>query len=87
MALLSSGRRTTVEGLPNVQSSSTTQQWQSYLACWMAIAHAVATEFKAFSFLVNSKLFCYSVIPLFRYSVFRILQRSHVAACVQTVDT
>ena len=62
MALLSSGCRATVEGLPNVQNSSTTQQWQSYLAGWQL--HVPCRQ--------NSKHFhfrsikSYSVIPLFR---------------------
>ena len=67
MALPSSGCRKTVEGLSNVQSSSTTQQWQSYRAGW----RAVSAEFKAFHF---RSIKSYSVIPLFRYSVFRVLQ-------------
>ena len=59
MALLSSGCRETVEGLPNVQSFSTTQQWQSYRAGW----RAVSAEFKAFHF---RSIKSYSAIPLFR---------------------
>ena len=39
---------------------------------WMAIARAVSAEFKAFHF---RSIKSYSVIPLFRYSVFRVLQR------------
>ena len=70
MALLSSGCRATVEGLPNVQNSSTTTVAE--LQRWMAIARAVSAEFKAFHF---RSIKSYSVIPLFRYSIFRVLQR------------
>ena len=69
MALLSSGCRATVEGLPNVWRSSTTQGGRA--TSQIAITQAVLAEFKAFSFLVNWKLFHYSAIL---YSVFRILQ-------------
>ena len=53
IALLSSGCRATVEGLPNVQSSSTTQQWQSRVG-------------RIQSIFISGQL---NVIPLFRYSV------------------
>ena len=74
MALLSSGCRATVdsvEGLPNVQNSSTTQQWQSYLAGWQLHVPCRQSS-KHFHF---RSIKSYSVIPLFRYSVFRVLQR------------
>ena len=62
MALLSSGCRATVEGLPNVQNSSTTQQWQSYLAGWQL--HVPCRQ-KSKHFHFRS-IKSYSVIPLFR---------------------
>ena len=69
MALLSSGCRATVDGLTNVQSSSTTQQWQAtslddnnlHVPCRQSSKHFISGQLK--------------VIPLFRYSVFRVLQR------------
>ena len=62
MALLSSGCRATVEGLPNVQNSSTTQQWQSYLAGWQL--HVPCRQ--SSKHFISGQL---KVIPLFRYSV------------------
>ena len=63
MALLSSGCRATVDGLTNVQSSSTTQQWQAtslddnnlHVPCRQSSKHFISGQLK--------------VIPLFRYSV------------------
>ena len=64
MALLSSGCRATVDGLTNVQSSSTTQQWQAssldpddnnlHVPCRQSSKHFISGQLK--------------VIPLFRYS-------------------
>ena len=62
MALLSSGCRATVEGLPNIQNSSTTQQWQSYLAGWQL--HVPCQQ--SSKHFISGQL---KVIPLFRYSV------------------
>ena len=68
MALLSSGCRATVDGLTNVQSSSTTQQWQAssldpddnnlHVPCRQSSKHFISGQLK--------------VIPLFRYPLFRI---------------
>ena len=63
MALLSSGCRATVDGLTNVQGSSTTQQWQAtslddnnlHVPCRQSSKHFISGQLK--------------VIPLFRYSV------------------
>ena len=66
--LLSSGCRATVESLSSVHSSSAVSE----LPCWTPIARAVTAKFKAFSFLVIKS---YSVVPLFRYSIFCVLQR------------
>ena len=65
MALLSSGCRATVEGLTNVQSSSTTQQWQAtsldnnnlHVPCRQCSKHFISGQLKVIP------LFCYSVIP------------------------
>ena len=63
MALLSSGCRATVDGLTNVQSSSTTQQWQAtslddnnlHVPCRLSSKHFISGQLK--------------FIPLVRYSV------------------
>ena len=64
--LFSSGFRATVEGLPNVHSSSTIHRATSM----DGNCTAVSAKFKA-NFISFNK--SYSVIPLFRYSIFHIL--------------
>ena len=68
MALLSSGCRATVDGLTNVQSSSTAQQSSLdpddnnlHVPCRQSSKHFISGQLK--------------VIPLFHYSVFRVLLR------------
>ena len=64
--LLSFSYRETVEGLPNVDSSSTTQQWQNYLAGHVPHVGKVESIFVSEQL---KKLFLHSIIWLFRYSV------------------
>ena len=67
MALLSSGCRATVDGLTNVQSSSTTQQWQAtslddnnlHVPCRQSSKHFISGQLKVFR---------YSAIPRFTVS-------------------
>ena len=65
-ALLSFGYRETVEGLPNVDSSSATQQRQNYLAGLVPRVGKVESIFISEQL---KKLFLHSIIWLFRYSV------------------
>ena len=65
IALLSSGCRATVESVSNVRSSSTTHSGRDNCTCRVGRVQRIFT---------SSQL---KVIPLFRYSVFRVLQRPH----------
>ena len=73
-ALLSSGCKTTFEGLPNVQSSSTTQQWQSY--SYMGWRQSS----KIFHF---RSIKSYSTIPLFRIPRFTSLVPRLSVGCLR----
>ena len=81
MALLSSGCRATVDGLTNVQGSSTTQQWQAtslddnnlHVPCRQSSKHFISGQLKVIP------LFRYSVIP---YSAFYSIPVCMPAACI-----
>ena len=73
MALLSSGCKATVEGLSNVQSSSTTKQWQSHLAGWQL--HVLCWQSsKHFHFWSIKFILLFHVMPDSHCSLYSILE-------------